>query len=93
MCVHNFESEVDYIIVAKRQSKEELEKDFNINLNEVKKIKALTLSGCENLVKQNIATPWFTKVVRSGLLAQWWTALDKDEINRDVDGSDTIIEL
>jgi len=82
------ESEIDYIIIAKHKldSKLDLLADFKLNINEVKQIKSVTLNECEDLVKQGVTTPWFTKIVQKGLLAKWWSILDEQQ-------SDEIIQL
>lgn len=86
------ESEIDYIIVAKHKqnSKLDLLADFKINLNEIKQIKSVTLKECEELVQQGVTTPWFTKIVREGLLAKWWATIDG---KKDDQQSDDIIQL
>jgi isopentenyl-diphosphate delta-isomerase len=89
------ESEIDYIIVAKHKqdSKIDLLADFQINKNEVKEIKSVTLKECEDLVQQGVTTPWFTKIVREGLLAKWWLTIDGNEEKKDDPKSDEIIQL
>lgn len=89
------ESEIDYIIVAKHKGtfKLNLSVDFKINKNEVKQIDALTLNECEALVEKGEATPWFSKIVREGLLAKWWSALDKQELTENTESLDPIIHL
>ncbi|CAF1252108.1 unnamed protein product [Adineta ricciae] len=89
------ESEIDYIIFAKHKQtpKLDLVADFQLNKNEVKQIQSMTLKDCEELVEKGLATPWFARIVKEGLLANWWTALDKNEL-KDNDGqSDKIIQL
>jgi isopentenyl-diphosphate delta-isomerase len=85
------ESEIDYIIIAKH--KLDLLGDFRVNRNEVKEIKLATLKDCEDLVQQGVTTPWFTRIVQEGLLAKWWSALDKQELDEGVQQSDKIIQL
>ncbi|CAF1058095.1 unnamed protein product [Rotaria sordida] len=89
------ESEIDYIIIAKHKQNSQLNllNDFKINKNEVKHIKAMTLKECEDLVEQGVTTPWFTRIVREGLLAKWWSAFDRQELNKDSQASDEIIRL
>ncbi|CAF1542406.1 unnamed protein product [Rotaria sp. Silwood1] len=89
------ESEIDYIIIAKHKqnSKLDLLTDFKINKNEVKQIKSVTLNECKDFVQQGITTPWFTKIVCEGLLAKWWLALDRQELNKDAEISDEILRL
>ncbi|CAF2857549.1 unnamed protein product [Rotaria sp. Silwood2] len=89
------ESEIDYIIIAKHKQNSQLDllTDFKINKNEIKQIKAVTLNECEDLVEQGVTTPWFTRIVRDGLLAKWWSALDKQELNNDASVSDEIVRL
>lgn len=75
------ESEVDYIIFAHHRSDQPLDllSEFQINRNEVKTIQSLSYEQCEELVAQNLTTPWFTRIVREGLLKKWWkTAEEKD---------------
>jgi isopentenyl-diphosphate delta-isomerase len=86
------ESEIDYIILAKHHlnSKLDLLTDFQLNTNEVKQIKSVTLKECEDFVQQGVTTPWFTKIVREGLLAKWWSVIDGQ---KDEQGSDEIIQL
>ena len=90
------ESEIDYIIIAKHQNgaKVDLAADFQLNQNETQGIRAVTLKECDELVQQGATTPWFTKIVREGLLAAWWTALDRGELKNDGgEESDQIIQL
>ncbi|UJR31982.1 hypothetical protein I4U23_019455 [Adineta vaga] len=89
------ESEIDYIIVAKHKQTPKLDllTDFKLNVNEVEQIQSVTLKDCEELVDQGLATPWFSRIVKEGLLAKWWTALDKNELNSDGQQSDKIIQL
>jgi isopentenyl-diphosphate delta-isomerase len=89
------ESEIDYIIIAKHKlnSKLDLLADFKLNQNEVKQIKSVTLNECEDLVQQGVTTPWFTKIVREGLLAKWWSTFDREKINKDGQQSDEIVQL
>ena len=88
------ESEVDYIVVAKR--KVDVVADFPYNTNEIQEIKLLTLEQCQELVNGSDATPWFARIVREGLLAQWWSALDGQKTmptDATTDGSQKIIQL
>ena len=89
------ESEIDYIFVAKhkRESQRDLLEHFEINRNEVSQIKAVTLNECQDLVEQRVTTPWFSSIVREGLLAKWWSAFDKNEIDKDDRESNVIIQL
>lgn len=89
------ESEIDYIIFGKYENGSPLSvsTDFQINKNEVKEIRAVTLSECEELSKQGVTTPWFTRIIRAGLLAKWWSAIDKGELERDNEVSEEIIQL
>ncbi|CAF3630869.1 unnamed protein product [Rotaria socialis] len=85
------ESEIDYIIVGKCKQNTPL--DFKINKNEVQQLRAVTLEECEDLVKQGVTTPWFTRIVQEGLLAKWWSTVDKQELNKDAETSNEIIQL
>ena len=89
------ESEIDYIILAKhpKGARVDLAADFQMNQNEVQEIRPVTLTECDEFVRNGLTTPWFTKIVREGLLAQWWTALDKGEITKDGEEADQIIQL
>jgi isopentenyl-diphosphate delta-isomerase len=89
------ESEVDYIIIAnhKNNSPLDLLTDFKINQNEIKQIQLVTLKQCEELVQQGTTTPWFTRIVHEGLLAKWWAALDRQELDKCIEQSDEIIQL
>lgn len=75
------ESEVDYIIFGHYRGTKPLDfhVDFKINTNEVKSIDSLTLKQCEELVDKNQATPWFSLLVRQGLLAKWWSEFEQDQ--------------
>ena len=88
------ESEVDYIVVAKR--KVDVVADFPYNANEIKEIQLVTLEECQALVHRGEATPWFARIVREGLLAQWWSALDEKTTtptDATTNGSQKIIQL
>ena len=89
------ESEIDYIFIAKhkQESQHDLLEDFKINQNEVKRIKAVTLNECKDLVEQRVTTPWFSSIVLKGLLAKWWSAFDNNRIDKDDRQSDEIIQL
>ena len=89
------ESEIDYIIFAKHKQTPQLDlvADFQLNKNEVKQIQSMTLKDCEELVEKGLATPWFARIVKEGLLANWWTALDKNELKDNAGQSDKIIQL
>ena len=78
------ESEIDYIIIAKHKQNEKLDllADFQLNQNEVKQIKSVTLEQCQDLVQQDVTTPWFTKIVQEGLLEKWWAIVDNKETHR-----------
>jgi isopentenyl-diphosphate delta-isomerase len=89
------ESEIDYIIIARHKNdlKLDLIADFQLNRNEVQQIRSVTLDECMDLVQQGVTTPWFTKIVREGLLAKWWSAFDNEQIKNDGQQSDEIIQL
>ena len=83
------ESEIDYIIIG-RTPQVDLITDFQLNRNEVKEIRSMTLKDCEDLVQQGVATPWFSRIVQEGLLAKWWTLIDRNEVKLE---TDEIIQL
>ena len=87
------ESEVDYIVFAHHRAAEPLDllADFKLNRNEVKTIKSLTYEQCEDLVQQNLTTPWFTRIVRDGWLAKWWKTAE--DIDVEATSSDVVIQL
>jgi len=85
------ESEIDYIVMAKCPTN--LTVDFQINKNEVEQIRAVSLNECEQMVEQGVTTPWFSKIVREGLLAKWWSMLDEQEHVKEGELTDEIIEL
>ena len=89
------ESEIDYIVIGKYQKNKQLDLlvDFPINKNEVEQIQSVTLKECEDLVQQGVTTPWFTKIVKEGLLGQWWKLLDSQKVIPDGKESDAIIQL
>lgn len=78
------ESEIDYIIIG-RSPRVDLLADFQLNPNEVREIRSVTLNECENLVQQGVTTPWFTRIVQEGLLAKWWTDIDRNEAKQTTD--------
>ncbi|CAF1028832.1 unnamed protein product [Adineta steineri] len=89
------ESEIDYIVVAKHKQNNNIDfsTDFKLNINEVKEIRSVSLKDCEELVEQGVTTPWFSKIVREGLLAKWWSILDKNQFDKNTQHSDEIINL
>jgi len=90
------ESEVDYIIFAHHRKNQPLDLlvDFELNRNEVKTIQSLTYEQCEDLVRQNLTTPWFTRIVQEGLLAKWWkTSEEKDVDSSSSSSSNVVIQL
>jgi isopentenyl-diphosphate Delta-isomerase len=89
------ESEVDYIVFAnyRQATPLDLTRDFNVNVNEIKSIQSLTLKECEELVENNLTTPWFTRIVREGLLAKWWPDNDENESDEMNQISDVVVEL
>lgn len=78
------ESEIDYIIIG-RTPRVDLITDFQLNRNEVQEIRSMTLKDCEDLVQQGAATPWFNRIVQEGLLAKWWTLIDRNEVKPEID--------
>ncbi|UJR29562.1 hypothetical protein I4U23_010779 [Adineta vaga] len=89
------ESEIDYILIANVNDSDKLDLtgDFKFNINEAAELKLATLGECEALVKQQVTTPWFSRIVREGLLAKWWTSLDRQELHETIGETDTIIQL
>ena len=89
------ESEVDYIIFGHYHGKTplDLRTDFDINENEIKEIDSLTLEECETLVHEKRTTPWFTRLIQQGLLAQWWKEFEQSDFNECDQQTDEVIRL
>eukprot|EP00466_Bigelowiella_natans_P003671 jgi/Bigna1/51258/estExt_Genewise1.C_1270009 len=81
------EHEIDYILFAQKAAIPELE---NINQNEVSETRYVSSTELKNILqtRQMISrdgqtqemvqlTPWFTMIAESGLLFQWWDALEE----------------